>query len=167
MNEIELHNDPQTGTLLTATGFEALKKELEQLKTVKRLDIADRIRESQQHGEFSEDNSELDEVKLEQAMVETRIAELTDLFGNAQILDESQIPTDHVGVGSRVTLLDIQFGEEFDVRIVSSIEADPSRDLISNESPMGVAIFGHEPGEEVFVDAPDGRKRFKILSISR
>ena len=167
MNEMELHHESQTGTLLTATGFAALQKELEHLKTVKRVDIAERIRESQQHGEFSEDNSELDEVKLEQAMVETRIAELTDLFGNAQILDENAIPTDHVGIGSRVTLLDLQFGEEFDVQLVSSIEADPSRDLISNESPMGTAIFGHSPDTEVYVDAPDGRKRFKILSIRR
>jgi transcription elongation factor GreA len=167
MNEMELTHELQTGTLLTAAGFEALQKELEHLTTVKRGEIAERIRESQQHGEFSEDNSELDEVKLEQAMVESRIAELKELFGTAQILDESQIPTDRVGIGSRVTLLDIQFGEEFDVRIVSTIEADPSRDLISNESPMGVAIYGQEAQTEVFVDAPDGRRKFKILGITK
>ncbi|CAN1518330.1 COG0782 Uncharacterized conserved protein, YhbC family [Fimbriimonadaceae bacterium] len=167
MNEMELHHEPQTGTLLTAEGFTALQKELETLTTVKRGEIAERIRESQQHGEFSEDNSELDEVKLEQAMVETRIAELKTLFGNAQILDEASIPTDRVGIGSVVTLLDLQYHEQFEVRLVSSIEADPGRDLISNESPMGTAIYGIEPNTEVYFDAPEGRKKFKIVSITR
>ncbi|MDX2065858.1 MAG: transcription elongation factor GreA [Fimbriimonadaceae bacterium] len=167
MNEMELQLEAQTGTLLTADGYAALQQELETLTTVKRQEIAERIRDSQQHGEFSEDNNELDEVKLEQAMVETRIAELQELFGNAQILNEAAIPTDHVGIGSRVTLLDLTYDDEFEVRLVSSIEADPARDYISTESPMGLAIYGAEADQEVFFDAPEGRKRFKIVSITR
>jgi transcription elongation factor GreA len=167
-------NDPHmaaaessTGVALTPEGYAALQRELEQLTTVKRPEIAGRIRESLQHGEFSEDNSELDEVKFEQAIVEGRIAELKGLFGNAHILDESSIPTDHVGLGSRVTVHDPEFGEDFEVRVVSSVEADPSRDLISNESPMGTALLGHSPGEVAECETPDGKKKFKIVSVTR
>lgn len=152
---------------MTPEGYKALQTELEYLTTVKRPEIADRIRESQQHGEFSEDNSELDEVKFEQAMVETRIAELKTIFGNAHILEPEAIPTDHVGIGSLVAVSDTQFDDEFEVRIVTTIEADPSRDLISNESPMGTALFGHAPGEVVTFDTPDGKKKYKIVEIKR
>src|SRR5579871_4191722 len=121
-------NDPHlaeasTGVALTPEGYAALQHELEHLTSVKRPEIAGRIRESLQHGEFSEDNSELDEVKFEQAMVEGRIAELKGIFGNAHILEESMIPTDHVGIGSRVTVYDAEYGEEFEIRVVSSVEA--------------------------------------------
>jgi len=152
---------------LTPEGHTALQHELEHLTTVKRPEIAERIRESLQHGEFSEDNSELDEVKFEQAMVEGRIAELKTIFGNAHILEDAAIPTDHVGLGSRVTVNDPEYGDEFVVRVVSSVEADPSRDLISNESPMGTALLGHSPGETVECETPDGKKKFKIVSIAR
>ena len=134
---------------------------------VKRPEIADRIRESQQHGEFSEDNSELDEVKFEQAMVENRIAELKGMFGNAHVLEEHQIPTDHVGTGSRVIVNDLQFDDRFEIRVVSSIESDPTRDLVSNESPMGTALFGHGKGDVVVFEAPEGKKRYKIVDIGR
>jgi transcription elongation factor GreA len=167
MNEAQMASDSQGGILLTAEGYKLLQQELEQLTMVKRPEIADRIRESQQHGEFSEDNSELDEVKFEQAMVENRIAELKGIFGNAHILDEEQIPTDRVGIGSNVTLEERETGETFDVRVVMSIEADPSKDLISNESPMGMALYGHEKAQEVVVEAPEGKRRYKIVNISR
>jgi transcription elongation factor GreA len=160
-------SESQGGVLLTAEGFETLQRELEHLTTVKRPEIADRIRESQQHGEFSEDNSELDEVKFEQAMVETRIAELKAIFGNAHVVDQESIPTDHVGIGSLVTVSDQDFDDEFEVRIVSSIEADPTRDLISNESPMGTAVFGHSSGELFSFIAPDGAKKYKVISIRK
>lgn len=166
MNEAEL-SQPLTGLYLTAEGHATLQRELDQLTTVKRPEIADRIRESQQHGEFSEDNSELDEVKFEQAMVENRIAELKTIFGNAHILEPGQIPEDHVGLGSVVTMNDLEFGDSFDVRVVASIEADPAKDLISNESPMGLALFGHVAGDTVEFSAPDGKKRYRIESIRK
>lgn len=167
MNEAELNIETQSGLYITPGGYSMLQKELEELTTVKRPEIADRIRESQQHGEFSEDNSELDEVKFEQAMVENRIAELKEVFGSAIILEPQMIPTDYAGIGSLVTLLDLQFQDEFTIRLVSSVEADPSHDLVSNESPMGQAALGHSPGEDVSFEAPDGVKRFRIVSISR
>jgi transcription elongation factor GreA len=167
MNEAELIVEQTGGIWLTPEGHKSLQEELEFLTTVKRPEIADRIRESQQHGEFSEDNSELDEVKFEQAMVENRIAELKGIFGNAHILDSEHIPTDRVGIGSVVKVHDEQFKEDFDVRVVCSIESDPSRDLISNESPMGTALLGHEKGDDVVFDAPEGKKRFRILDITK
>src|SRR5688572_23411881 len=149
MNEAELANEGQHGLFLTAEGYKTLQQELEHLTMVKRPEIADRIRESQQHGEFSEDNSELDEVKFEQAMVESRIAELKAIFGNAHVLDMKQVSTDKVGIGSLVKVNDLEFDDKFEVRVVASIEADPTRDLISNESPMGTALFGHAKGDDV------------------
>src|SRR5689334_1600601 len=106
MNDAEPIAEQSGGFYLTPEGFATLQQELEHLTMVKRPEIADRIRESQTHGEFAEDNSELDEVKFEQAMVENRIAELKTIFGNATILDDAMIPTDHIGIGSLVTVND-------------------------------------------------------------
>jgi transcription elongation factor GreA len=156
-----------SAVFLTEEGFAALQAELEHLTLVKRPEIAERIRESQEHGEFSEDNNELDEVKFEQAIVENRIAELKTLFGNAQVLDPKAVPTDYVGIGSLVSLLDEEFGDEFEVRVVTGVEADPARDWVSNESPMGTALLGKSKGQSVVVEAPDGKHTFKISAIRR
>lgn len=166
MNDPEIGHE-QHGILLTPDGYKNLQAELEHLTMHKRPEIADRIRESLQHGEFSEDNSELDEVKFEQAMVESRVAELKAIFGSAQILDPEQIPTDHVGIGSVVKVQDLTFDDEFSVRIVMSIEANPAEDLISNESPMGTAFYGHSKGDTVEFDAPEGKKKYKIVDVTR
>ena len=152
---------------LTPQGYDALKAELETLTLEKRPEIAERIRDSQQHGEFSEDNNELDEVKLEQAIVENRIAELRGVMGNCLILEPEMIPTDRVGLGSRVRVNDLDYDDEFDIQVVSTVEADPINDLISSDSPLGTALMGHEAGEEVLFEAPDGKKRYKILTIAR
>jgi transcription elongation factor GreA len=167
MNEAEIIVEPHGGIWLTADGYSQLQVELDYLTTVKRPEIADRIRESQQHGEFSEDNQELDEVKFEQAMIENRVGELKTIFANAHVLEKDQISIDHVGIGSLVVVNDEQYGDQFEVRVVSSIESDPSRDLISNESPMGTALLGHAPGDLVVFEAPEGKKRFKIVEIRR
>lgn len=167
MNEAELIQEPQGGIFLTPEGYQILQQELEHLTVVKRPEIADRIRESQQHGEFSEDNNELDEVKFEQAMVENRISELKTIFGNAHVLEPNQIPTTHIGIGSIVTISDLDFDDKFDVRVVVSIEADPAKDLVSNESPLGTALFGQGVGDVVEFEAPDGKKRYKVLAIKK
>jgi transcription elongation factor GreA len=167
MSETEVMQELGGAVLLTPEGYKRLQEELEFLTSVKRPEIADRIRESQQHGEFSEDNTELDEVKFEQAMVENRIGELKNLFSNAQMLEDAQISDEHVAVGTYVTIADQQFDDEFEVRIVSSIEADPTKDLISNESPMGTALFGHRKGDEVSFSAPEGRKHYKIIGLRK
>lgn len=83
------------------------------------------------------------------------------------MLDPSQIPTSYVGIGSYVTITDLDFDDEFEVQLVASIEADPNRDLISNESPMGLALFGHKLADVIEFDTPDGRKRYKVLSIRK
>jgi transcription elongation factor GreA len=167
MNEMDIAQDMLGMILLTPEGYASLKEELEHLTTTKRPEIADRIRESQQHGEFSEDNTELDEVKFEQAMVENRIADLKTLFANAQMLEQSAIPSDHIGLGSYAKVEDVQFADVFEVRIVSGIEADPTRDLVSADSPMGTALMGHSTGETVTFEAPEGKKKLKVLAVRR
>ncbi|MBI1757276.1 MAG: transcription elongation factor GreA [Fimbriimonas ginsengisoli] len=167
MNEAEILREPHGGIFLTPEGHQLLQQELEHLTMTKRPEIAERIRESQQHGEFSEDNTELDEVKFEQAMVEGRIAELKTIFGAAHILEPDAIPDGHVGLGSFVKVSDLDFDDEFEVRVVASFEADPGRDLISNESPMGIALFGHDAGDEVTFDTPDGKKRYRIVGLRK
>jgi len=160
-------SDTTTGLWLTEEGYKALQAELETLTTVKRHEIAERIRASQEHGEFSEDNSELDEVKMEQAMVEARISDLKEVFGSAQVLEVDFITTDVVGIGSMVKLNDLEFGDTFEVRVVAGIEADPNRDQVSVDSPLGQALLGQEAGETVSVKAPDGLRSYKIQSIGR
>jgi len=167
MSDPELINEQGTTIWLTPDGHDKLKKELEHLTMVKRPEIAERIRDSQDHGEYSEDNSELDEVKFEQAIVETRIAELKAIFGTASILEFSNLKTDRVGIGNTAKIRDLDWHDEFEVRIVMSIEADPNNDLISVESPLGSAIYGQEEGVEVSYLTPDGTKKVKILSIGK
>lgn len=152
---------------LTPEGHARLTKELDHLTTVRRAEITERLRESKDHGEFSEDNQELDETKFEQKLVEDRITELKMFFANANILEPDMVPTDHVGVGSLVTVSDEGRKIEFAVRIVASIEANPDEDLISNESPMGLALMGAKPGEEIEFLAPAGKMKYKVKSISR
>lgn len=167
MSDAELIVDQGSMILLTKEGHASLRAELAHLTGETRAEIAERIRESQQHGEFSEDNSELDQVKTEQAFVENRIAELKSILSHAAELEPDSIPTDHVGLGSVAKVEDLEFGDTFEVRVVSSIEADPNRDFLSSESPMGTALFGHAAGDTVSFETPDGIKKFKIHAISR
>jgi len=166
MNEVDLR-EGGGGLYLTPEGYKALQDELEHLTSVKRPEIADRIRESQQHGEFSEDNSELDEVKFEQAMVEARVAELKALFAAAHVLDTDKIPTDYVGIASVASVKDLDFGDQFDVQVVAGIEADPNFDRISSESPMGAAILGRSVDEIFEFESPSGKKKYKVLAIRK
>jgi transcription elongation factor GreA len=165
MEEFDLIQAASIPLLLTPEGYSSLQKELDELTGSKRADIANRLRDSQQHGEFSEDNSELDEVRFEQAMVESRIAELKAIFSEAQVLDESTIPSDYVGIGSWVTLSDAERNIEFEVRVVSSVEANPDEDFVSNESPLGTAIFGKSKGERAAFVAPSGKIEYTITKI--
>lgn len=160
-------NETTTGIWLTPEGHKSLHRELDILTTVKRPEIAERIRASQEHGEFSEDNHELDEVKFEQAFVEQRIAELKGIFGTAQILDPKSISTDTVGIGAYVELEELDLGEKFKIRVVSSFEANPDEDWVSNESPLGDAVMNAKADDIVTVEAPDGAHKYKVHKISR
>jgi transcription elongation factor GreA len=165
MEELEIE---LSGSLyLTEEGLTRLKAELSFLTVQKRQEIAERIRESKDHGEFSEDNNELDEVKVEQAIVENRISDLKTILSGANVLAPEDIPTDHVGLGSVVTVQDPERDLEFTVRIVASVEANAELDLISEESPMGAAMIGKVVGETTVFEAPAGKIKYKVLKITR
>lgn len=165
MEELELESSEPI--LLTKEGHERLTEELRRLSVVKRAEIAQRIRESKDHGEYSEDNNELDEVKIEQAMVENRISELKMVLSNSEVLDSKKIPIKKVGLGSRVTVRETKRRTEFEVRIVASAEANPDEDQISEESPLGQALMGQQVDETVDYEAPAGVLRYKIVRIRR
>ncbi len=152
--------------VLTYEGLQKLEQELEFLKAVKRREVAERIKQALSFGDISE-NSEYDEAKNEQAHVEGRIVQLENMLKNAKVIDEDDIKTDVVSVGSKVTILDMEFDEEIEYYIVGSAEADPSQFKISNESPVGSSLMGKKKGTVVDVVVPDGIVKFKIISIKK
>ena len=152
--------------LLTQEGYDKLEKELDELKTTKRAEIADRIKIALGYGDLSE-NSEYDEAKNAQAENETKIAELENKLRYAKIIDESEIDTKTVQVGNTVKLLDVEFNEEVCYTIVGSTEVDLAQNRISNESPIGAALIGAKKGEEIEVKVPAGIVKYKIMSIKK
>ncbi|MFZ5989860.1 MAG: transcription elongation factor GreA [Bacillota bacterium] len=152
--------------VLTYEGLQKLEQELEFLKTVKRREVAERIKQALSFGDISE-NSEYDEAKNEQAHVEGRIAQLETMLKHAKVIDEDEVKTDVVSVGSKVNVLDMEFNEEVEYYIVGSTEADPSKYKISNESPVGKALLGKKKGTVVEVQVPDGVIKFKVLGIHK
>ncbi len=152
-------------TQLTPAGLKKLQDELENLKTVGRTEIAEKIRVARGYGDLSE-NSEYDEAKNEQAKIEARIVELEKTLENVQII-EDDVSTDAVTVGVTVTVLDVEYDEELTYRVVGSAEADPINGLISDDSPVGRALLGAKIGDEVTAEAPAGELKFKIISISK
>jgi transcription elongation factor greA len=152
--------------ILTYEGLEKLEKELEYLKGEKRLEVAEKIKQALAFGDLSE-NSEYDAAKNEQAQVEERIVKITNMLKNAKVIDEDEVGTDIVSVGTKVKLLDVEFDEEIEYTIVGSTEADPSVGRISNESPVGQGLLGRKAGETVEIEVPQGTIVFKILSIAK
>lgn len=151
---------------LTAEGLDRLENELDLLKSVKRKEIAERIKQALDFGDISE-NAEYDQAKNEQAKLEERIARLETILRNAKLIDEDEITTNVVSIGSKVIVKDIEFDEEMEYTIVGSAEADPYSGRISNESPVGRALLGGKSGDIVDVQVPDGTIQYKIISISR
>ena len=151
--------------VVTASGLKALEEELEMLKTVRRSEISEKIRVARGYGDLSE-NSEYDEAKNEQAIVEARIADLEVMLKNVVILDESEIVTDVVSLGSFVKLYDEEFEEELEYTIVGSTEADLDLGKISDESPVGKALMGKKVGEVADAVLPNGETaKFRVISI--
>lgn len=150
--------------VLTYEGLKNLEQELEFLKGVKRREVAERIKQALSFGDLSE-NSEYDEAKNEQAQVETKIAQIENMLKHAKVIDEDEVNTESVSLGSKVKLLDMEFNEEVEYYIVGSTEANPSKSKISNESPVGSALMGKSRGNVVEVAVPDGVIKFKILEI--
>ncbi len=150
--------------ILTAEGLHKLEEELEYLKVVKRKEIAERIKQAKDFGDLME-NSEYEDAKNEQAFVEGRILQLDQMLRNARVIDNNDVRRDRVSVGCTVVLQDLNNGEKLSYMIVGSAEADPSRDRISNESPVGKALLGRKKGETVEVRVPVGTIRYSVLDI--
>ncbi|NLK94591.1 MAG: transcription elongation factor GreA [Clostridiales bacterium] len=152
--------------VMTYEGVKKLEDELEFLKTVKRKEITEKIKVALGYGDLSE-NSEYDEAKNEQAFTEGRILQLENMLKNATVVDESDIETDKVSVGSIVKVKDYDFDEVVEYTIVGSAEADPMNFKISNESPVGSGLVGKSVGDIVEIQVPDGINKFEILEIRR
>lgn len=152
--------------VMTYDGLKKMEQELENLKTVRRKEVAEKIKEARGQGDLSE-NAEYDAAKEEQGEIESRIVQLENLLRNAEVIDEDVLKMDVVNLGSKVTVLDVEFEEEMEYTIVGSTEADPMNGRISNESPLGMALLGQKAGATVMADTPDGEVAFKILNIQK
>jgi transcription elongation factor GreA len=152
--------------LLTPAGLAKLEDELEHLKSVKRKEVAERIKVAISYGDISE-NSEYEDAKNEQAFVEGRIITLEKMLRNARIIHEEEVDTGVVSIGSTVKLRDIEFKEDVEYLIVGSAESDPSQNKISNESPVGRALLGKSVGSLVEVSVPAGTIQYEILAIHK
>ncbi len=150
-------------TYLTEQGYERLEEELHHLKTVRRKEIARRLELALEEGPLLE-NAELEDARNEQAFIEGRILMLERMLGNAVIIKETAGPHEEVEVGSHVTITEGN-GSPETYRIVGSAEADPTKGLISNASPLGRAMMGCRIGDRVTINAPDGKLEFKIVGI--
>jgi transcription elongation factor GreA len=151
--------------VLTREGFEKLKAEIELLRTDKRREVAERIKEAREFGDISE-NAEYDHAKNEQAMLEARISQLEDKLRAATVVDDKNVEKDVVSVGSHVRVKDQKSGKSVLYHIVGSAEAEPAENKLSNESPVGRALIGHKRGDVVTVAVPRGPSRkLKITKI--
>jgi len=153
-------------TIMTLEGLKKMEEELEYLKTVRRKEIAARIRQAIEFGDISE-NSEYEDAKNEQAFIEGTIMALEKKLRNAKVIDESEVNIDMVSVGSIVRMQNLDTKDEYEYTIVGSVEADPSMAKISNESPIGKGILGAAVGQAVDVAVPAGTMHLKILAIRK
>jgi transcription elongation factor GreA len=151
--------------ILTQGGLEKLEKELEHLKSIKRREVAARIKTAISFGDISE-NSEYEDAKNEQAFIEGRIITLEKMLRNVRLIDDAETNGDKVGIGSTVILKDLEFDEDFKYTIVGSAEANPAENKISNESPVGKAILGKKINDTVEVSVPAGVLKYQVIKIS-
>ena len=152
--------------ILTYEGLKRYEDELEELKVIKRKEVAQKIKEAREQGDLSE-NAEYDAAKDEQRDIEARIEELEKLLKNAEVVDEDEVDLDKISIGCRVKILDIEFDEELDYKIVGSTEANSLKGKISNESPVGHALMGHMVGDIVDVETQVGTIQYKVLEIQK
>ncbi len=155
---------PEKQIILTAEGLKKIEQKLDYLKSVRRRDVAERIKQAIEFGDISE-NSEYEDAKNEQAFIEGEILTLEKMLRNAKLIDEDEISADVVTLGSTVILKDLEFGDELEYTIVGSAEADPTEFRISNESPVGEAILGRKVGSVVEVNVPAGSLKYEIVDI--
>ena len=150
--------------ILTQSGLEKLERELEELKSVKRKEIAEKIKVALSFGDLSE-NSEYDEAKNEQAMMEARIADIEVMLKRVKVIDEDELSSEHIHIGSKVELR--VTNDVMMYQIVGSNEADPLEGLISDESAVGRALLGHSTGDRFDVEVPVGVMEYEVLAISK
>ncbi|WP_058300512.1 transcription elongation factor GreA [Gorillibacterium timonense] len=153
-------------TILTQEGLKRLEEELENLKSVKRREVAERIKIAIGYGDISE-NSEYDDAKNEQAFIEGRILQLEKLLRNARIINSEEVDINTVSIGSIVTLKDLEYGDTVEYTIVGTAESDPFENKISNESPVGRSILGQKKGSTVEVSVPAGIIQYQIIDIKK
>lgn len=151
-------------TVLTYEGLKKYEDELQDLKIVRRKDVAEKIKEARGQGDLSE-NAEYDAAKEEQAEIEARIVYLEKMLRNAEVIDEEELDKNSISIGSTIVIFDSEFNEETTYTIVGSAEADPMNGRISNESPLGMMLIGHTIGDEIGVEAPDGVISYKVIDI--
>lgn len=152
--------------VLTYQGLQKLENELQELKVVKRKEVAQKIKEAREQGDLSE-NAEYDAAKDEQRDIEARIEEIEKILKNAEVVVEEEVDLNKISVGCRVKLLDIEFDEELDYKIVGSTEANSLQGKISNESPVGKALIGAKVGDTIEVETQAGLLAYKVLEIQR
>lgn len=152
--------------MLTADGLKQLEEELDFLKGEKRQEIAEKIKVARSYGDLSE-NSEYDDAKNEQAMLEARIVTIEATLKNAVIIDENEITNEHIHIGSKVKVENIKLNKVFEYKIVGSNESNPREGKISDESPVGVSLIGHKVGDVVEIETPSGIIGLKVLEISK
>ena len=152
--------------LLTYEGLKKLEDELQDLKVVKRKQIAQKIKEAREQGDLSE-NAEYDAAKDEQRDIEARIEQIEKILKNAEVVVEDEVDLDKINVGCKVTVLDVEFDEEEEFKIVGSSEANSLGGKISNESPVGKALLGAKVGDTVRVETQAGMIEYKVLEIQR
>jgi len=152
--------------ILTYSGLRKLEEELQDLKVNKRKEVAEKIREAREQGDLSE-NAEYDAAKDEQRDIEARIEEIEKILKNAEVVDEDEVDLKKINVGCRVKLEDKANKRELDIKIVGSTEANSLKGMISNESPLGMALMGKKVGDSITVEAPVGAIKYKIVDIQR
>ena len=153
-------------TILTYAGLKALEEELENLKVVKRKEVAAKIKEAREQGDVSE-NAEYDAAKDEQRDIEARIEEIEKILKNAEVVVEDEVDFDKINIGCSVLVYDKEFDEEIQFKIVGSTEANSLQGKISNESPVGQALLGKKVGDEIQVETQAGVMEYKVLKIER
>lgn len=152
--------------ILTYAGLQKLENELQDLKVVRRKEVAEKIKEAREQGDLSE-NAEYDAAKDEQRDIETRIEEIEKILKNAEVVDEEEIDIKKISVGCKVKVLDMEYDEEIEFKIVGSTETNSLENKISNESPMGRELMGKKKNDIVTVETVDGEIKYKVLKIQR
>ncbi|MCF0130091.1 MAG: transcription elongation factor GreA [Pseudobutyrivibrio sp.] len=152
--------------ILTAEGLKALEDELETLKVERRKEVSQKIKEAREQGDLSE-NAEYDAAKDEQRDIEARIEEIEKILKNAEVVADEELDSKTINIGWTVTLLDIEYDEELEYKIVGSTEANSLKGKISNESPLGKAIIGHKAGQKVTVETESGSFVYKIVKAAK